>query len=121
MGNKILVIDDSDQDRKIMKRFLGKAGFGDVRMAATGEEGVQQSKDEEFDIVVIDTNLPGINGFEACRQIRDNHSPDKPKIIVMTGAIDAIDAVKARREGADDYCVKTSDCAPLLEALKKIS
>ena len=102
MGNKILIIDDSEQDRKIMKRFLGKAGFEDVCMAATGEEGVQKNKDEVFDVVLIDTNLPGIDGFEACRQIRGNHRPDKPKIIVMTGAIDAIDAVKARYERGNE-------------------
>ena len=42
------------------------------------------------------------------------------QIIIMTGSIDAVDAVKARSVGADDYCAKTSDCAPLIEAVKKL-
>jgi DNA-binding response OmpR family regulator len=43
-----------------------------------------------------------------------------PKIIVTTGAIDAVDAIKARKAGADDYCVKTSDCSQLLIAVKNL-
>ena len=109
MGKKILVIDDNEQDRKIINRFLSKAGYADVMLAENGEDGVKIANAEKPDLVVTDTMLPGIDGFEVCRQIREAQGPTNPKIIIMTGGIDAVDAVKARKMGADDYCVKTSD------------
>ncbi len=117
MGKKILIIDDSEQDRKIMARFLKKAGYEDLILAETGEEGVEKAKAESPDLVVSDTVLPGIDGFEVCRKIREAQGDQTPKIIIVTGAIDAVNAVKARTLGANDYCAKTSDCVPLLEAI----
>lgn len=120
MGKKILLVEDNDQDRKIMKRFLSKEGYEEISMAESGEEGVEKAESEKPDLVISDTNLPGINGFEVCQRIREAQGATTPKIIIMTGAIDAVDAVKARKMGADDYCVKTSDCSSLLEAVKNL-
>jgi len=122
MGSKvkILVIEDSEQDRKIIKRVLGEKGFEDIAFAERGEEGVEKVKSEKPDMVIIDTRLPGIDGFETCRQIREISGPSAPKIIITTGFIDAVDAVKAREVGADDYCVKTADLAPCVDAVKKL-
>ena len=121
MGKKLLIIDDSEQDRKIMRRFLNKAGFDDIVMAETGETGVEKAASEKPDIIILDTLLPGINGFETCRRIRQASGEGTPKIIIMTGNVDAIDAVEARKAGADDYCVKTSDYAPMVEAAKNLA
>ena len=120
MGKKILVIEDSEQDQKIVMRFLNKAGYENVSMSGTGEDGVKKAQDEKPDLVITDTKLPGIDGFEVCRRIRKTEGPDTPKIIMMTGAIDAVDAVEARRAGADDYCAKTSDYVPLIEIVKRL-
>ena len=120
MGKKILIVDDNEQDRKIMKRFLNKADYEEIFIAETGEEGVKKAESEKADLVIIDTLLPGIGGFEVCRQIREAQGSTTPKIIIITGSIDAVDAVKARRAGADDYCVKTTDFLPLIEAVKKL-
>ncbi|MFC1699270.1 response regulator transcription factor [Candidatus Omnitrophota bacterium] len=118
--SKILIVDDNGQDRKIIERFLKKAGFTEVLTAETGEMAVEKAKTEQPDLVITDTMLPGIDGFEVCRQIREGLGPDLTKIIVITGMIDAVDAVKAKKMGADDYCVKTSDYASLIEAVKKL-
>ena len=120
MGKKILIIDDNEQDRKIMKRFLNRAGYEHILMAETGEEGVKAAESRKPDLVIIDTLLPGIDGFEACRRIRETHGPATPKIVMITGSVDAVDAVKARTVGTDDYCVKTRDYAPLIEAVAKL-
>jgi len=117
---KILNIEDSEQDRKIFKRVLKDAGFEDIIFAERGEEGVEKVKNEKPDMVIIDTRLPGIDGFETCRQIRESCGPAAPKIIITTGFIDAVDAVKAREAGADDYCVKTADLTPCVDAVKKL-
>lgn len=118
MKNKILVVEDNEQDRKIITRVLNKAGFKDIITADRGEEGVEKAEKEKPNLVVLDTVLPGIDGFEACRRIRKTQSSKTMKIIVTTGAIDAVDAGKARAAGADDYVVKTSDFAHLAKAVK---
>ena len=120
MPKKILIIDDTESDRKILTRFLKREGYDDIIMAENGEEGIKMAAREQPDLVITDTNMPGTDGFETCRRIREGHGREKPKIIVMTGAIDAVDAVKARKAGADDYCVKTSDTAELLAAVKTL-
>ena len=120
MAKKILIIDDTDSDRKIVQRFLNKEGHDNIIIAENGEDGVAMAASENPDLVITDTNMPGIDGFETCRQIRDAGSKETPKIIVITGAIDAVDAIKARKSGADDYCVKTSDCVQLMVAVKNL-
>lgn len=120
MKKRILIIDDSEQDKKLMKRFLNKAGHEDILFADNGEEGAEKVKQEKPILVIVDTVLPGIDGFETCRRIREIKGASAPKIIMITGSVDAVDAGRARTSGADDYVVKTSDCLPLLEAVKKI-
>ena len=121
MKEKVLIIDDNEQDQKIIKRFLNKAGYEEIIMAATGQEGLKKARAEKPDLIILDTLLPDTVGFEVCCQIKQDKNVPLPKIIMMTGTIDAVDAVKAREAGADDYCVKTVDCAPLIEALKNLS
>jgi twitching motility two-component system response regulator PilH len=118
---KILVIDDNDQDRKIIERFLRRAGYEEVILAETGEDGVRKAIENKPEVVITDTMLPGIDGFEVCRQIKEQLGSEAVKVIVMTGSIDAVDAVKARKFGADDYCVKTNDAISFIEAVKRLT
>jgi len=120
MGKKILIIEDNEQDRKIVKRFLNRAGYEDIVIAVSGEEGLKKLESEKPELVITDTLLPGIDGFEVCRRIKEGLGAAGPKVIIMTGSIDAVDAVKAKKFGADDYCAKTSDFAALIEAVKAL-
>lgn len=120
MAKKILIIDDNKQDRMIMKVFLVKAGYEEVSTAESGEEGLEKAISEKPDLVVTDTMLPGIDGFEVCRRVKESQIPSEPRVIILTGTIDAVDAVKARKMGADDYCVKTADGAHLVAAVKNL-
>jgi two-component system sensor histidine kinase ChiS len=120
MDKRILIIDDNPQDRKIMTRFLNRAGFAQVSTAENGAEGVRKVGEEKPDLVILDTMLPDMLGFEVCSRIRENYGANEPKIIMTTGAVDAVDALKARQVGANDYCVKTSDCSPLMSALENL-
>lgn len=115
----ILVIDDNQDDRDLSMIMLNRAGYRNVISAKSGEEGLDVARDQKPDIVIADTNLPGINGVETCRRIKaiDGYSP---KVIVMTGQIDSVDAAKARDAGADDYVVKTSEWKELLSAVQQI-
>ncbi len=111
----ILLVDDNDQDRKIMNRLLRQSGRGEPIEAATPEAARAAAESHAIDLAIVDTVLPGGDGFEVCRMIRARR-PDA-KIVMITGLVDALDAGRARKAGADDYVVKTADGLPLLEAL----
>lgn len=120
MGKRILVIDDNENDLLIMERCFNKAGYDALITAKDPAEGIRKAMEEKPDLVITDTLLPQTNGFEVCRQIRSSSGQNGPKIIIVTGSIDAVDAMKARQSGADDYCAKTSNCANIIEAVKKL-
>ena len=117
---KILIIEDNEQDQKIISRYLSKRGFNDVTVVDNGEKGIETALEQKPQAILVDTILPGIDGFETCYQLKCVHHLKAP-VIIMTGRIDAVDADKARRKGADDYCVKTADYALLLESLDKVT
>lgn len=116
---KILVIEDNEVDQLIIKRYLNKTGYEEILFAFNGQEGIEKARTERPDLIVVDTLLPDTDGFSVCKKIRKIKGLT-PKVIINTGNIDAVDAGKAREAGADDYTVKTSDCLPLMEAIRKL-
>ena len=121
MDPRILIIDDNEDDLILATRYLTRAGYKRIATVTDAAEGVKRAIAEKPDVVISDTVLPGSSGFEVCRQIREVCGPTEPKIVIITGSIDAVDAVKARTMGANDYCAKASDCGPLLEAMQKLT
>ncbi|ATL69194.1 response regulator transcription factor [Nocardia terpenica] len=96
----ILLVEDDPTIRDGLSLALRRHGH-DVRTAASGEEGLKLVGDAE--IVVLDLMLPGIDGFEVCRQLRARSTV---AIIMLTARIDDIDVVGGLEAGADDYVVK---------------
>ena len=120
MGRKILIIDDNKDELLIIERYLKEAGYKEIITAEDGKEGIKKARKEKPDLVISDTLLPDTNGFDICAQIRKTEGSTNPKIIIITGSMDAVDAVEARRAGADDYFAKSSNFSPLIEAVKKL-
>ena len=119
MPGKILIIEDSSADADLMRDLLIGEDFT-VIVASTGEDGLEKVRSEIPDLVIIDTILPGIDGFEVCKRIKEDEELSSIKIIITTGKLDAIDATTAKMVGADDYAVKTSDCEAIVEAVRRI-
>ncbi len=116
---KILVIDDNEQDQKIILRYLKQEGFTSFGVASCGEEGLEMARRERPELILIDTMMPGIDGFATCRKIKQDLD-FKTKVVMMTGRVSAVDTERARLMGADEYCVKTSDGQPLLQAVRRL-
>ena len=117
MGKKILVIDDVQNERTLMRRVIEEEGHC-VQEAESGETGVETVQKNKLDIVVIDTKLTGIDGFETCKKIKE--IDNKIKCIVLTGDIEVFDEVKAKMAGADAYTVKGTNFSALREELSKM-
>jgi two-component system alkaline phosphatase synthesis response regulator PhoP len=119
MANKrILIIEDDETTRTLLDELLTAEGYV-VCAAASGDEGIKKASQEKPDLVLLDTVMPVMDGIETCRRIK--HVEKVPaKVIMYTAKIDAIDAVRAREFGADDYCIKGQNPEFLLKAIKGI-
>ncbi len=102
VGTRILTVEDDDRIRQAVKLALEDEGW-DVDEAATGEAALEQFKEHEPDVVLIDIMLPGMDGFDVCRSVR--RSSDVP-IIMVTARNDTHDVVAGLEAGADDYLTK---------------
>lgn len=103
---KILIVEDDPRIAQNIRRGLSDEGY-DTRVAYEGLEGRQLALQHPFDLVILDINLPGLNGYEICRSLR-KAKPHLP-IILLTALGEIEDKVEGLKHGADDYLVKPFD------------
>jgi len=117
---KILVVDDSPTDRQYMLETLAKKGF-QVVTAENGEDAIVKAKAELPDLILMDVVMPGLNGYQATRQItRDDATKHIPVIMCTSKGADT-DKIWGMRQGANDYLVKPVDAAQLLAKIAQLS
>jgi len=102
---RILVIEDNALNLKLVRDVLEHAGY-DVAAAATGELGVASAATETPDLVLLDLQLPGIDGHETLRRLRDGVLPDGVPVVAVTALAMAEDRDRARSAGFDGYLEK---------------
>lgn len=110
----ILVVDDEPQIRRVMRSTLSSHGYV-ISEAKSGEEALDSIRKERPDLVLLDVNMPGMGGIEACREIR--RASDAP-IIMLTVRNAERDKVAALDAGADDYVVKPFGIEELLARIR---
>lgn len=113
-GGTILVVDDEPQIRRVMRTTLTSSGY-EITEARSGEEALEKIRNERPDLILLDVNMPGIGGLEACREIRE--TSDVP-IIMLTVRSTEKDKVQALDAGADDYVVKPFSMEELLARIR---
>ena len=105
MKKRILVVEDHEENRRIVGYLLASAGFEMIE-AVTGEEGVAAAERERPDLILMDIQLPGLDGYEATRRIKGNPALHHIPIIVVTSYALSGDDVKAFQAGCDAYVTK---------------
>jgi two-component system, OmpR family, KDP operon response regulator KdpE len=110
----ILIVDDEPQIRRVMRTTLSSNGYA-VLEAKSGEEALDIMRKERPDLVLLDVNMPGMGGLEACREIRDQSDV---AIIMLTVRNTEHDKVLALDAGADDYVVKPFGIEELLARIR---
>ena len=105
MSKRVLVIEDHEENRQIMRDLLTHAGF-EMAEAHTGEDGVIAAGRERPDLILMDIQLPGLDGYEATRRIKANPALRHIPIIVVTSYALSGDDVKAFEAGCDAYVTK---------------
>ena len=112
--SRILIIEDEEAIADLEKDYLELSGF-EVKICNTGDEGLQTALREEFDLIVLDLMLPGLDGFEVCKKIREEKNIP---IIMVSAKKEDIDKIRGLGMGADDYMTKPFSPSELVARVK---
>lgn len=112
--SKILIVEDELAIAELEKDYLELSGF-DVEVASDGQVGLKKALTEDYDLIILDLMLPGVDGFEICREVRaEKNTP----IIMVSAKKDDIDKIRGLGLGADDYMTKPFSPSELVARVK---
>ena len=112
--SKILIVEDEESIAELEKDYLELSGF-DVEVANDGLIGYQKAMEEDYNLVILDLMLPGMDGFEICRKLREEKNTP---IIMVSAKKDDIDKIRGLGLGADDYMTKPVSPSELVARVK---
>ena len=113
--SKILIVEDEEAIADLEKDYLELSGF-QVEVTTDGETGLKRAMEGEFDLYILDLMLPGVDGFDICRQIRNEKNTP---IIMVSAKKDDIDKIRGLGLGADDYMTKPFSPSELVARVKE--
>ncbi|MCG8670413.1 MAG: twitching motility response regulator PilH [Pseudomonadales bacterium] len=116
---RVLIVDDSPTETYKFREILEKNGF-EIITADNGADGVAVARQELPDVVLMDVVMPGLNGFQATRQISKNEETKHIPVIIVTTKDQETDKVWGRRQGATDYLTKPVDENLLMETINRV-
>lgn len=116
-AGRILIVDDDPHIRRVMRTTLVAQGY-EVADARAAEEAIDKIRGKTYDLVLLDMNLPGMGGLEACREIRGMRASLDAAIIMLTVRDSEKDKVEALDAGADDYVTKPFGTPELLARIR---
>ena len=114
MSKRILIVEDEESIADLEKDYLELSNF-EVEVANDGETGLKKGMEGDFDLIILDLMLPGVDGFEICRQIRGQKNTP---IIMVSAKKDDIDKIRGLGLGADDYMTKPFSPSELVARVK---
>ncbi|MCS7009990.1 MAG: response regulator [Anaerolineales bacterium] len=119
MGRTILYIEDNPDNMMLIKRVMDCSGFI-LHQAFSGQEGLKIITSEPIDLVLLDINLPDIDGYEVTRRIRQSHLPyaSRIPILILTANVQHSDMEKALQAGATEFITKPVDVFALCEKIE---
>ena len=112
--SKILIIEDEVAIADLEKDYLELSGF-EVKIENRGDKGLQTALREDFDLIILDLMLPGLDGFEVCKRIREDRNVP---ILMVSAKKDDIDKIRGLGLGADDYITKPFSPSELVARVK---
>ncbi|MEK7879552.1 MAG: response regulator [candidate division NC10 bacterium] len=118
MSKRILVIEDQEDNRRIVRDLLTSVSY-EILEAITGEEGVRMAETHRPDLILMDIQLPGLDGYEVTRRIKANPALRHIPVIAVTSYALSGDDVKAFEAGCDAYIAKPYDPMLLLAKIRE--
>jgi DNA-binding response OmpR family regulator len=119
MAQKILLIEDDPQISKLISQTLQRAGY-EVVTAMDGSEGLRKVKETNPQLVVLDISLPGVDGYQVCRYLRQDPATARLPIIMVTAMGRPADQRRGFETGADDYLPKPFALSELVTRIQSL-
>jgi adenylate cyclase len=116
---KILVVDDTANNVKLLRDLLTMRGYA-VVTASSGAEGLEQIDKERPDLVLLDVMMPGMNGYDVCRKIRENPATAILPVVMVTALDPGPERIKGLEAGADDFLTKPINQPELLARVRSL-
>lgn len=118
-GELILVVEDNEKNRKLVRDVLTVKGYR-LLETETGEEGVRLAREERPALILMDIQLPGINGIEALRRLRADPATASIPVVAVTASAMMTDRQKIMAAGFDSYQAKPISVRPFLELVREV-
>jgi len=119
MSNRLLLADDSVTIQKVVGIIFSNEDY-ELAVVDNGNAALEKAREFHPDIMLVDALMPGIDGYEVCREIRRDPALKNTPLLLLTGAFEPFDEDKARQCGADDFISKPFDSQSLIESVKKL-
>jgi two-component system cell cycle response regulator DivK len=119
MSRRILVVEDQDDNRRIIRDLLSSVGYEMIE-ALDGESGVRLAASQRPDLILMDIQLPVLDGYEATRRIRQNPDLDQIPIVAVTSYALSGDDAKAAAAGCNAYVAKPFSPRQLLATIREL-
>ena len=118
MSKRVLVVEDTEDNRHIIRDLLSSAGFEMIE-AVTGAEGVEMARSHRPDLILMDMQMPVLDGYEATRQIKADPALSHIPVIAVTSYALSGDEAKTREAGCDAYIAKPFSPRQLLAKVRE--
>ena len=115
---KILIVDDNTDNLEILRAYLESRGYTIVE-APDGQSALVKMEEEQPDLVLLDVMMPGMDGWQVCRTIKNHPDYGNTKVVMVTAKGGYEDKFEGMRSGADDYVVKPVDLKELGEKVER--
>jgi CheY-like chemotaxis protein len=119
MPKKILIVEDNENNRRLVRDVLVYYGYETVE-AENGEEGIRTAKEQTPDLIIMDLQMPVLNGYDAIRIMKNDPETKYIKILAVTSFAMAGDRETILEAGADDYIAKPINTRELPERVKRL-
>ncbi|MGD0341175.1 MAG: response regulator [Bacteroidales bacterium] len=116
-GPVILIVDDNPQNLQVLGNLLQEEKY-EIEFAVNGEATLEWLKNKQFDLILLDINMPGMNGFEVCKRIRSDKTMYEVPIIFLSAESERESILKGFEVGAQDFVIKPFDSRELLARVK---
>lgn len=117
---KFLIVDDMPQMCKIIYSILTDLGWKNITIATSGEKALKLLQEKEFDVMLLDNNMPGMEGLEVLEQLQKLNIAFKPKVMMLTADRKMTTVQAAIKFGVSDFLVKPFKPQTLLEKIQKL-
>jgi len=115
----VLIVEDNDKNMKLARDVLQAKGYQTLE-ALTGEDGVKLARERKPDLVLMDIQLPGINGIEAFRQIRADANTSRIPVVALTASVTPTDRTAIAAAGFDAFLSKPINLKEFLDTVKRM-